>query len=120
VHPDKCKHPKAEDAFGAMAGAQNDLLDVNKRAFIARLYEDAQRRMLEERKLPPDSAAVQTPDFQQALRKAVNRMLAEVELERRRLQQREMEEQGRQAAELQRREEERKRKAEEVRADLTS
>jgi DnaJ homolog subfamily C member 8 len=115
VHPDKCKHPKAEAAFASLATAQTDALDFGRRSMLTRVYEEAQQRLVKERKLPADSAEVRTPDFRRDLRKAANLLLAEIEWEKKKMVQRELEEQGRQAAEVERREEERKRKAEEAR-----
>ncbi|KAG7022165.1 DnaJ-like subfamily C member 8, partial [Cucurbita argyrosperma subsp. argyrosperma] len=34
VHPDKCKHPQAKEAFGALAKAQKLLLDEQERDYI--------------------------------------------------------------------------------------
>ncbi|XP_070033703.1 uncharacterized protein [Nicotiana tomentosiformis] len=34
VHPDKCKHPQAKEAFGALAKAQQLLLDPQERDYI--------------------------------------------------------------------------------------
>ena len=116
VHPDKCKHEKAENAFAMLATAQTELLDYVKRSMLTRVYDEAKTRLMQERKLPADSGEVQTPEFLHELRKSANRLLAEIEWEKRKMVQRELEEQGRQASEAEKREEERKRKAEEVRS----
>lgn len=31
VHPDKCRHPRAKDAFEVIGAAQKDLMDDDKR-----------------------------------------------------------------------------------------
>ena len=119
VHPDKSKHEKTQQAFAALATAQSDVLDFSKRSMLTRVYEEAQQRLMEERKLPADSAETQSPEFRKELRTNANRLLAEIEWEKRKMVQREHEEQGRQAAELEEHEEERKRKAEQVRRART-
>jgi len=45
VHPDKCKHPKAPDAFHVLDKAYKELLDVEKRKMFQRVMREAKERV---------------------------------------------------------------------------
>lgn len=49
VHPDKCKHPRAEDAFGICKKVLAELQDEDKRKFYVEIMEAA--RLEAEREL---------------------------------------------------------------------
>ncbi|KAF3561393.1 hypothetical protein DY000_02018253, partial [Brassica cretica] len=46
VHPDKCKHPQAQEAFGALAKAQQLLLNDQERDYILTQVHAAKREIL--------------------------------------------------------------------------
>jgi DnaJ family protein C protein 8 len=41
LHPDKCKHPKAQDAFEMLKKAESELMDEGKRTYIMGLIQEA-------------------------------------------------------------------------------
>lgn len=41
IHPDKCHHPRAKEAFGAIAKAQTTLLDPDERGYILQQINQA-------------------------------------------------------------------------------
>ncbi|GJN08398.1 hypothetical protein PR202_ga26311 [Eleusine coracana subsp. coracana] len=59
VHPDKCKHPKAQEAFAALAKAQQLLLDPQERGYILDQVHAAKEELRAKRKkeLKKDSAS---------------------------------------------------------------
>lgn len=59
VHPDKCSHPRAKEAFEIVGAAQKDLLDDDKRAHLVYLLNHAKDELLKEwRKAAKHDAAV--------------------------------------------------------------
>ncbi|XP_047952660.1 dnaJ homolog subfamily C member 8-like [Salvia hispanica] len=50
VHPDKCKHPQAKEAFGALAKAQQLLLDQQERDYILNQVNAAREELRAKRK----------------------------------------------------------------------
>ncbi|XP_043712674.1 J domain-containing protein spf31-like [Telopea speciosissima] len=50
VHPDKCKHPQAKEAFGALAKAQQILLDPQEREYLLSQVNAAKEELLAKRK----------------------------------------------------------------------
>ncbi|KAM7258840.1 hypothetical protein ACFE04_014581 [Oxalis oulophora] len=111
VHPDKCKHPQAKEAFGALAKAQQLLLDQQERDYILSLVTTAKDELLSKRKkqLKKDTASKmksvidenndqqykQSEEFQQELKKKVREMLTDQEWRRRKMAMRISEEEGR-------------------------
>ncbi|KAK6247457.1 hypothetical protein QUC31_019022 [Theobroma cacao] len=59
VHPDKCKHPQAKEAFGALAKAQQQLLDQQERDYILSQVTAAKEELRAKRKkqLKKDTAS---------------------------------------------------------------
>jgi DnaJ family protein C protein 8 len=59
VHPDKCKHPQAKEAFGALAKAQQLLLDQQERDYILSQANAAKEelRMKRKKHLRKDTAS---------------------------------------------------------------
>lgn len=45
VHPDKCKHPKAPDAFHVLEQAYKTLMDPEKRRMYQRVMREARDRV---------------------------------------------------------------------------
>ncbi|KAF3965871.1 hypothetical protein CMV_009978 [Castanea mollissima] len=112
VHPDKCKHPQAKEAFGALAKAQQLLLDQQERDYVLSQVNAAkdELRMKRKKHLRKDTASKikslveegkydqmyeQSEEFQHELKLRVREILTEQEWRRRKMQMRISEEQGR-------------------------
>ncbi|KAJ3702916.1 hypothetical protein LUZ61_006621 [Rhynchospora tenuis] len=112
VHPDKCKHPQAKEAFGALAKAQQLLLDPQERGYILDQVTAAKEELRAKRKkeLKKDNASrikatvdegkyeeqyERSEEFQVHLKLKVREILAEKEWRRRKMQMRISEEEGR-------------------------
>ncbi|CAA0841354.1 Chaperone DnaJ-domain superfamily protein [Striga hermonthica] len=112
VHPDKCKHPQAKEAFGALAKAQQLLLDPQERDYILNQVNAAKEELRAKRKkqLKKDNATKikslvdegkyeqefeRSDEFQQQLKFKVREILTEQEWRRRKMQMRISEEEGR-------------------------
>jgi DnaJ family protein C protein 8 len=112
VHPDKCKHPQAKEAFGALAKAQQLLLDSEERAYILNQVNAAKEELRAKRKkqLKKDTASKikslvdegkyeqeyeRSDEFQQQLKLKVREILTDQEWRRRKMQKRISEEEGR-------------------------
>ncbi|KAF7049640.1 hypothetical protein CFC21_058142, partial [Triticum aestivum] len=112
VHPDKCKHPQAQEAFGALAKAQQLLLDPQERGYILDQVTSAKEELRAKRKkeLRKDSASKiksqvdegkyeeqfeRSDEFQKQLIIKVREILTDKEWRRRKMQMRISEEEGR-------------------------
>ncbi|KAL2932763.1 J domain-containing protein spf31 [Bienertia sinuspersici] len=111
VHPDKCKHPQAKEAFGALAKAQQQLLDSQEREYVLSQIKAAKEELLSVRKkqLKKDTASKykslndekfdheyeQSEEFKQKLKLKVREILTEQEWRRRKMAMRISEEEGR-------------------------
>ncbi|XP_020258513.1 dnaJ homolog subfamily C member 8, partial [Asparagus officinalis] len=112
VHPDKCKHPQAKEAFGALAKAQQLLLDPQEREYVVSQINAAKEELRAKRKkqLKKDNASKvkslveegkyeqqyeQSAEFQQQLKLKVREILTEQEWRRRKMAMRISEEEGR-------------------------
>ncbi|RZC84174.1 hypothetical protein C5167_046960 [Papaver somniferum] len=112
VHPDKCKHPQAKEAFSALAKAQQLLLDPEEREYLLSQINSAKEELRVKRKkqLKKDNASKiksqvdegkyehqfeQSDEFQQQLKLKVRELLTEQEWRRRKMQMRISEEEGR-------------------------
>ncbi|KAF3788130.1 J domain-containing protein [Nymphaea thermarum] len=112
VHPDKCKHPQAKEAFGALAKAQQLLLDPQEREYLLNQVTAAKEELRAQRKkqLKKDTASKikslvdegkyeqqyeRSEEFQQLLKQKVREILTEKEWRRRKMQMRISEEEGR-------------------------
>ncbi|CAA0824340.1 Chaperone DnaJ-domain superfamily protein [Striga hermonthica] len=112
VHPDKCKHPQAKEAFGALAKAQQLLLDPQERDYILNQVTAAKEELRAKRKkqLKKDTATKikslvdegkyeqefeRSEEFQQQLKLKVREILTDQEWRRRKMQMRISEEEGR-------------------------
>ncbi|XP_057954947.1 J domain-containing protein spf31 [Malania oleifera] len=112
VHPDKCKHPQAKEAFAALAKAQQLLLDPPEREYLLSQVNAAKEELKAARKkqLKKDTASKikslvdegkyeqqyeQSEEFQQQLKLKVRELLTEQEWRRRKMQMRISEEEGR-------------------------
>ncbi|KAK6138173.1 hypothetical protein DH2020_028109 [Rehmannia glutinosa] len=107
VHPDKCKHPQAKEAFGALAKAQQLLLDQQERDYLLNQVNSAKEELRAKRKkqLKKDTATKlkslvdeeyeRSEEFQQQLKLKVRELLTDQEWRRRKMQMRISEEEGR-------------------------
>ncbi|GAB2214836.1 hypothetical protein Drorol1_Dr00019200 [Drosera rotundifolia] len=111
VHPDKCKHPQAKEAFGALAKAQQLLLDSQEKDYILSQVTAAQEELLMKwkKQLKKDTASkikslvdekfeeqyVKSDEFQQQLKLKVKQLLTDQEWRRRKMAMRISEEEGR-------------------------
>ncbi|KAL6563700.1 hypothetical protein OROGR_002659 [Orobanche gracilis] len=112
VHPDKCKHPQAKEAFGALAKAQQLLLNPQERDYILNQVKAAKEELRAKRKkqLKKDTATKlkslvdegkyeqeyeRSDEFQQLLKLKVREILTDQEWRRRKMQMRISEEEGR-------------------------
>ncbi|KAF5470889.1 hypothetical protein F2P56_011376 [Juglans regia] len=112
VHPDKCKHPQAKEAFGALAKAQQLLLDQEERDYVLSQVNAAKEelRMKRKKQLKKDTASKikslvdegkyeqqyeKSEEFQRQLKLKVQEILTQQEWRRRKMQMRISEEEGR-------------------------
>lgn len=110
IHPDKCKHPQAKEAFAALAKAQQLAIDPEERAYVLSMCNIAkdELRVQRKRELKKDNAskirsAVEqskvdyetTEDFKQKWKLKVREIMTEQEWRRRKMQMRISEEEGR-------------------------
>lgn len=112
VHPDKCKHPQAKEAFGALAKAQQLLLDPPEREYLLSQVTAAKEELRSKRKklLKKDNASKlkslvdegkyeqqyeSSEEFQQQLKLKVRELLTEHEWRQRKMRMRISEEEGR-------------------------
>ncbi|XP_031112276.1 J domain-containing protein spf31 [Ipomoea triloba] len=112
VHPDKCKHPQAKEAFGALAKAQQLLLDPQERDYVLNQVNAAKEELKSKwkKQVKKDTASKlkslvsegkfeqeyeQSEEFQQQLKLKVREILTEQEWRRRKMQMRISEEEGR-------------------------
>lgn len=112
VHPDKCKHPQAKEAFGALAKAQQLLLDPQEREYVLSQVNAAKEELRAKRKkqLKKDNASKiksqvdegkyeqqyeRSAEFQQQLKLKVREILTDQEWRRRKMAMRISEEEGR-------------------------
>ncbi|XP_010535717.1 PREDICTED: J domain-containing protein spf31 [Tarenaya hassleriana] len=112
VHPDKCKHPQAKEAFGALAKAQQLLLNDQERDYILTQVNAAKEelRMKRKKHLKKDTASKiksmvdegkpeqqyeKSEEFLHELKLKVREILTDQEWRRRKMAMRISEEEGR-------------------------
>ena len=89
IHPDKCPHPRAPDAFDLAKKAEQELSDENKREELDSLINRARSDLLKSHGIPSNAAKDDLrvlslfPPFKLQLRGRVKDMLIEEELRRR-------------------------------------
>ncbi|KCV68915.1 hypothetical protein H696_04336 [Fonticula alba] len=81
VHPDKCSHPKARDAFQRLEKARGELRDENRSAFLVGLVQDIESRL--EADLPPGAPVPPESVARELRRYLAEAALARMERERR-------------------------------------
>ncbi|XP_050225431.1 uncharacterized protein LOC126674928 [Mercurialis annua] len=112
VHPDKCKHTQAKEAFASLAKAQQLLLDEQERDYLLCQVTAAKEELLVKRRkqLKKDTASKikslveegkykqhyeKSEEFQRELKLKVRELLTDQEWRRRKMQMRISEEEGR-------------------------
>jgi len=90
IHPDKCPHPRAPEAFDILKKAENELGDTAKREDLDAAINQARSVLLKEMSLPtstPDDHPKLkglSPPFKSQLRQKSKELLIEEEVRRRR------------------------------------
>ncbi|KAK3254322.1 hypothetical protein CYMTET_36461 [Cymbomonas tetramitiformis] len=130
VHPDKCHHPRARDAFSALGQAQEWLLDESRRKDLLQSINHAKELVLKDRKkeIKSDPALLaqyklleangvlpnyeETEDFHKKWRVKARETITELEWRRRKVSLRIEAEKERVKGEISTEKEDRKRKAE--------
>ncbi|CAG8436028.1 744_t:CDS:2 [Ambispora gerdemannii] len=113
IHPDKTKHPRAQEAFALLKKAETELSNEKSRAFLLAIIQEARATLCTDQKLKSDDPVLQTREFRLKIKQKTKDILIEHELRKRKLIKREMEAQGLAAQKAEAAEKERKRKAEE-------
>jgi len=101
VHPDKCKHPKAEEAFAILAKAQEFLLEAEKKSIILEIVEDARDAVRKRKRIKSTDPQATTPQFEEEVKGEIKKLLMEEELRRRKSVKRIMESEGKEQQEQQ-------------------
>jgi DnaJ family protein C protein 8 len=112
IHPDKCQHPQAPDAFDRLKKAQTELMDEKARTRLDEAIADARMLLIRERKWTVDNEELGTEEFRRDLREKTREVLVDNELRRRRQVKAQMREEGRQQMKEEEEAQERKRKRE--------
>lgn len=62
IHPDKVKHPRAEEAFAMLKKAETELSDPTRKRFLLGIVEEAKMDVLRERGIKGKSVSVNVPE----------------------------------------------------------
>jgi DnaJ family protein C protein 8 len=107
IHPDKTKHPRAQEAFELLKRAETELTDEKKRNWLLQLVAEAQHLM---RQSAGNQLDEESTSFKDGVRNKLKELLIDEELRRRRLLKKEMERESNEARKLVEEIEKRKRK----------
>lgn len=113
LHPDKCKHPRAEEAFSILKKAESELNDSEKRASLNETIREARAYLTKKRKIPSGDPILESDEFEADVMVQTKEILVEDELRRRRQLQAKLREEGEEARKSEEMINERKRKIEE-------
>jgi len=89
IHPDKCPHERAPEAFDTLKKAESELLDEKRREELDAMIKQARTMLLKEHSLPlnttDDDPKLQSliPPFKQQLRAKSKEVLIDEEVRRR-------------------------------------
>ncbi|KAL7692885.1 putative DnaJ domain, tetratricopeptide-like helical domain superfamily [Plasmopara halstedii] len=99
VHPDKCRNPKARDAFEEVAKAYDIITQEDRRKMCIRTIETATRNVEKERRQKVKKGVKESElgDLKDAVEKAVMRAFAEIENRRVNIEKREAAQRRREA-----------------------
>ncbi|KAK8146664.1 hypothetical protein G3M48_002750 [Beauveria asiatica] len=95
IHPDKCKNPRAPDAFDRLKKAQTELMDEKHRERLDEAIADARMLLIRDKKLTVDSDELKTDAFARQWRDKAREVLVDGEQRRRRQAKAQMQEEGR-------------------------
>ncbi|KAI9335700.1 hypothetical protein BDR26DRAFT_839222 [Obelidium mucronatum] len=88
LHPDKCKHPRAQDAFEMLKKAENELMEEGKRQWLLGLVGEARIAVFKRKNLIKQNATttnnIPLPDPEKASQE-FNILVAAVKVETRKL-----------------------------------
>ncbi|KAG0228258.1 hypothetical protein BGW42_002316 [Actinomortierella wolfii] len=115
IHPDKVKHPRAQEAFDQLKKAETELMDTAKRQFLISIIEEAKFEIKKAHgvnKLPTDPF-YSSPTYIGLVKQKTKELLIDNELRKRKLLKKEMEAEGEEARRQDEAINERKRKMEE-------
>ncbi|KGQ09281.1 J domain-containing protein spf31 [Beauveria bassiana D1-5] len=107
---DKCKNPRAPDAFDRLKKAQTELMDEKHRERLDEAIADARMLLIREKKLTVDSEELKTDAFARQWRDKAREVLVDGEQRRRRQAKAQMQEEGREQRRQDEEMDERKRK----------
>jgi len=99
IHPDKCKDPRAPDAFDRLERAEADLMDDGKREELDSHFTESRKLVMAKHKLTRDSEDVKEDWFYKEVRQMVKHVMVEDELRKRRQRQVKLAQEGREKAE---------------------
>ncbi|KAJ3384864.1 hypothetical protein HDU84_002616 [Entophlyctis sp. JEL0112] len=85
LHPDKCKHPRAQEAFEMLKKAESELTEEGKRAWLLGVIGEARMIVLKRRNLLKANGSVSALPDQQKNPEEFNTLLAAVKVETRRI-----------------------------------
>ncbi|CAG8502551.1 2089_t:CDS:2 [Racocetra fulgida] len=94
IHPDKTKHPKAQEAFALLKKAETELSNEKSRQLLLTIIEEAKITLITDQKLKSTDPFINTPEFNLQIKQKTKDILIEQELRRRKLLKRELEAQG--------------------------
>ncbi|KAG1699450.1 hypothetical protein DVH05_012865 [Phytophthora capsici] len=99
VHPDKCRNPKAREAFEELKNAYNLITQKDRRKMCIRTIENATQEVEKERRLKLKKGVKETElgDLKDEVEKAVLRAFAEIENRRQNIEKREAAQRRREA-----------------------
>ncbi|RKP23489.1 hypothetical protein SYNPS1DRAFT_10173, partial [Syncephalis pseudoplumigaleata] len=109
IHPDKTKHPRAQEAFDMLKRAETELNDEKKRAWLLQVVGEAQHAVRQTSD-KADALDEASDAYKEAVRDKLKALLIEEELRRRRLLKKEMERESNEARKVDEQIEQRKRK----------
>ncbi|KZV97478.1 chaperone regulator [Exidia glandulosa HHB12029] len=118
IHPDKCSHARAPEAFDLLKKAEQELSDENKREELDALITTARRDLFKSHNIPPTTPnhdyRVQSlvPPYKTQMRLRVKEMLIDEEVRRRKAIKNNLANEGFEAAKKEEEVQQRKRKAE--------
>ncbi|KAL0585805.1 hypothetical protein ABG067_004528 [Albugo candida] len=97
VHPDKCFHPQAREAFEEVKKAYNVLLNNDRRKTFSQLIQTTRTRVEKEHRQKLKKGAVELEPLDQSIEKAVLKAFADMEKRRLNIQKREVAQRRREA-----------------------
>ncbi|CAG8605920.1 9688_t:CDS:2 [Cetraspora pellucida] len=88
IHPDKTKHPKAQEAFALLKKAETELSNEKTRQLLLTIIEEAKITLITDQKLKSTDPFINTPEFNLQIKQKTKDILIEQELRRQTREQR--------------------------------